>query len=145
MYEQARSMSVVSAPLTLLPVDPRRCVVFWEPSTGSALLELRDASERLVLRTQVSADESTKFVDLPEDGLHVKAVLLVPGLAAQTTAFMQLPAAHHGHEPTVWLHISDEFDVREVQGPERSPSVPLRATRPFHPSSSTRPRAKVVV
>lgn len=143
MSEQARSMSVVPTPLTLLPVDPRRCAVFWEPSSSGALLELRDASDHLVLRTQVAGDEGYRFVDLPTDGLQVKAALLFEGEAAQSTMLVQLPASHHGDAPTVWLHISDEFDVREVPGPERSPAVPLRATRPFHPSSSARPVAKV--
>jgi hypothetical protein len=145
MNEQARSMPVVPAPLTLLPVDPHRCVVFWEPVRDVALLELRDASEHLILRTQVGSHEAVRFVELPTDGLQVKAVLLVEGQPAQTSALVALPANHHGDAPTVWMHVSDEFDVREVPGPERSPSVPLRATRPFHPSSSNRPSTKVSV
>jgi hypothetical protein len=136
-------MSVVPTPLTLLPVDPRSCAVFWEPSFSGAILELRDASDHLVLRTQVAGDEGSRFLNLPADGLLVKAFLLFEGQAAQSTALVQLPAAHYGDAPPVWLHISDEFDVREVPGPERSPAVPLRATRPFHPSSSVRPVAKV--
>lgn len=145
MNEHARSIPAVSAPLTLLPVDTRRCVAFWEPSGEAALLELRDAREHLVLRTQVAAGLGVRFMELPTDGLHVKAVLLVEGHAAQSSALVQLPTSHHGAAPTVWLHVSDEFDVRDVQGPERSPSVPLRATRPFHPSSLNRPKAKVSI
>ena len=145
MNEQARSMPFVSAPLTLLPVDTRRCVVFWEPSAEAALLELRDAREHLILRLHLADDQGVRFIELPTDGLRLKAVLLVEGHAAQSSALVQLPTSHHGNAPTVWLHVSDEFDVREVQGPERSPSVPLRATRPFHSSSSTPLRAKVSV
>lgn len=134
--------STTTGELVVLPIDPGRVWVYWVPLPENGVLTLRNAGNDLLARADVPAGAGNWFFDVHDDTPIQASLHDGRGTLRAASEPLPMPPTSPGDAPLRWLHVSDEFDVRDVPGPDRVPAVPLRPTRPFGPSSPTAARLR---